>query len=195
MILSASGGSRLCSPCSARSQQLGSRGRLDYQEGACCCEQSPCQAHIPLSRARSSSGYGTRNARDTGETSRSHRRKAARRSHGLDIDEQGHGALDQPRMHQLIRRSGNPRRLPTVSLRSSFSMRAQRCSRSRSANRWHCWERRRYSSGLRVRLGSSRRTEATLVVTGQKRGRYRTELPESRRWRLAGRGRHMTLMP
>ena len=55
-------------------------------------------------------------------------------AHGIDVDEQGNGTVTEQRLYQLIRQ---PSPSPIASLKSSFSVRAWRLLRSRSADPLH----------------------------------------------------------
>ena len=82
---------------------MGAVWRLDGEERSRRAEQGQRAHRVPFPRPRSSSRHGSRSARSVREISRAHRWTAARRAHGIDVDEQGNGTVTEQRLYQLIR--------------------------------------------------------------------------------------------
>ena len=98
---------QLCRAGPVEAQPLVARGRLDARERGERVEPGRWPDLVPLPRPRRPSRHGTAGTRhDRCRSACSSTESAPGSAHGLDVDEDGHGAVAQQRLHQLVRQQG-----------------------------------------------------------------------------------------
>ena len=118
-------------PAQLTTERMGACRRLDNAERRGRAEQAERPHRLPLSRARPSLVMGPAAPGAPVRFRVLIDGKPPGAAHGIDVDEQGNGTVNEQRLYQLIRQPGPSW---TESSRSSFSTPASRRLRSRSAD-------------------------------------------------------------